>query len=61
MDANIDDDVPMQRAKYAATHYLPYVLLALALISLAIVARHRYCAPKRGEALLPAVIHESRE
>ena len=43
MDANIDDDVPMQRAKYAATHYLPYVLLALALISLAIVARHRYC------------------
>jgi len=39
MDANIDDDVPMQRAKYAATHYLPYVLLAL----------------------LPAVIHESRQ
>lgn len=46
MDANIDDDVPMQRAKYAATHYLPHVLLAL---TLAIVAWRR-----------AAVIHETR-
>ena len=51
MDTNIDDDVPMQRASYAATHYLPYAALALALISLTMAARWRYCAPQRGGAL----------
>lgn len=55
MDSNIDDDVPMQLAKYAATHYLPYALLALALMALALMARQQHLArpaTRREGALL---------
>ena len=46
MNAN---DVPVQRATHFASHVLPYILSALALISLCIVLRRRRCCCCQGE------------
>ena len=34
---------PMHRASYFAKHFLPYILIALIIISLCIIFRHRCC------------------